>query len=87
MGMTLVEKILSNHSGRTVRPGEFVLANIDATVSHDANRPLIAAGIDFGCRSFREAAPSIIKRAGISAVIAKGHVRIFFRNRPSLKEE
>jgi 3-isopropylmalate/(R)-2-methylmalate dehydratase large subunit len=41
MGMTLVEKILSNHVGRIVKPGEFVLANIDATMSHDANRPLV----------------------------------------------
>jgi len=41
MGMALVEKILSNHVGRIVKPGEFVLANIDATMSHDANRPLV----------------------------------------------
>jgi 3-isopropylmalate/(R)-2-methylmalate dehydratase small subunit len=40
----------------------------------------IVAGINFGCGSSREAAPSIIKRAGISAVIAKGYARIFFRN-------
>ncbi len=38
--MTLVEKILSNHVGRSVKQGEFVLAKIDATMSHDANRPL-----------------------------------------------
>jgi len=40
----------------------------------------IVAGKNFGCGSSREAAPSIIKRAGISAVIAKGFARIFYRN-------
>ena len=40
MGMTMAEKILSNHTGRDVKVGEIVLANIDATMSHDANRPL-----------------------------------------------
>ena len=40
----------------------------------------IVGGINFGCGSSREAAPSVIKRAGISAVIAKGFARIFFRN-------
>lgn len=40
----------------------------------------IVGGINFGCGSSREAAPGIIKRAGISAVIAKGFARIFFRN-------
>jgi 3-isopropylmalate/(R)-2-methylmalate dehydratase large subunit len=40
MGMTMAEKILSNHAGRKVKAGEIVLADIDATMSHDANRPL-----------------------------------------------
>jgi len=40
MGMTLAEKILSRHAGKDVEPGEIVLAKIDATVSHDSNRPL-----------------------------------------------
>ena len=40
----------------------------------------IVGGINFGCGSSREAAPSVIKRAGISAVIAKGFARIFYRN-------
>ena len=42
MGMTLAEKILSRHVGREVKPGEIVLAAIDATVSHDSNRPQAA---------------------------------------------
>ncbi len=40
MGMTLAEKILSQHAGHEARPGEIIVASIDATVSHDANRPL-----------------------------------------------
>ncbi|MBW2148701.1 MAG: 3-isopropylmalate dehydratase large subunit [Deltaproteobacteria bacterium] len=40
MGMTLAEKILSRHSARNVKPGEIILAQVDATMSHDANRPL-----------------------------------------------
>jgi 3-isopropylmalate/(R)-2-methylmalate dehydratase large subunit len=40
MGMTLAEKILSQHAGRDVKPGEIIVADIDGTVSHDANRPL-----------------------------------------------
>lgn len=42
MGMTLAEKILSRHVGRAVKPGEIVLATVDATVSHDSNRPQAA---------------------------------------------
>ena len=40
MGMTMAEKIFSRHAKRKVKAGEFVLADIDATMSHDANRPL-----------------------------------------------
>ena len=40
----------------------------------------IVAGINFGCGSSRETAPWVIKKAGISAVLAKGFARIFFRN-------
>jgi len=40
----------------------------------------IVAGINFGCGSSREAAPWVIKKAGIAAVLAKGFARIFFRN-------
>lgn len=42
MGKTLAEKILSRHVGRDVNPGEIVLATVDATVSHDSNRPQAA---------------------------------------------
>lgn len=40
MGMTMAEKILSRYAGHEVKPGEIIVANIDATMSHDANRPL-----------------------------------------------
>ncbi len=40
----------------------------------------IAAGANFGCGSSREAAPLVIKKAGIGAVLAKSFARIFFRN-------
>jgi 3-isopropylmalate/(R)-2-methylmalate dehydratase small subunit len=41
---------------------------------------LIAARKNFGCGSSREQAPTAIKYAGISAVIAKSYGRIFYRN-------
>jgi 3-isopropylmalate/(R)-2-methylmalate dehydratase small subunit len=41
---------------------------------------IIVAGKNFGCGSSREAAPSVIQAAGISAIIAKSFGRIFFRN-------
>ncbi len=40
----------------------------------------IVAGSNFGCGSSRETAPRVIKAAGVSAVLAKGFARIFFRN-------
>lgn len=38
--MTIAEKILSEHSGKQVSPGEIVLCSIDAMMVHDANGPL-----------------------------------------------
>ena len=40
MGMTLAEKIFSEHAGGDVKPGEILIADIDSMVTHDANRPL-----------------------------------------------
>ncbi len=40
----------------------------------------IVAGSNFGCGSSRETAPRVIKTSGVSAVLAKGFARIFFRN-------
>jgi 3-isopropylmalate/(R)-2-methylmalate dehydratase small subunit len=40
----------------------------------------VVGGNDFGLGSSREHAPTIIKLAGVSAVLAKSFARIFFRN-------
>ena len=40
----------------------------------------VVAGRNFGLGSSREHAPTIIKLAGVSAVLAKSFARIFFRN-------
>jgi len=40
----------------------------------------IVAGTNFGCGSSRETAPRVIRAAGVSAVLAQGFARIFFRN-------
>ncbi len=41
---------------------------------------IIIAGDNFGCGSSREQAPIVIKKLGVSAVIANYFARIFFRN-------
>ena len=40
----------------------------------------VVGGGNFGCGSSREHAPTIIKLAGVRAVLAKTFARIFFRN-------
>jgi len=40
----------------------------------------VVGGANFGLGSSREHAPTIIKMAGVSAVLAKSFARIFFRN-------
>ena len=40
----------------------------------------IVAGSNFGLGSSREHAPLVIKKAGVSAILAKSVARIFFRN-------
>lgn len=41
---------------------------------------IVAGGRNFGLGSSREHAPTIIKLAGVSCVVAKSFARIFFRN-------
>ena len=45
-----------------------------------AKGDVIVARKNFGCNSSREQAPTSIKYAGISAVIAKSYGRIYYRN-------
>lgn len=45
-----------------------------------AKGDLVVAGKNFGCGSSREHAPTIMKLAGVSVVLAKSFARIFYRN-------
>ncbi|MFC1538385.1 3-isopropylmalate dehydratase small subunit [Candidatus Latescibacterota bacterium] len=48
--------------------------------SNMSDGDFVVGGNDFGLGSSREHAPTIIKLAGVSAVLAKSFARIFFRN-------
>jgi len=41
---------------------------------------VIVAGKNFGCGSSREEAPFVLKRLGVSAIVAEFFARIFYRN-------
>ena len=58
-----------------------VLEDADPTfASRMSKGDFVVGGRNFGLGSSREHAPTIIKLAGVSAVIAKSFARIFFRN-------
>jgi 3-isopropylmalate/(R)-2-methylmalate dehydratase small subunit len=58
-----------------------VLEDADPTfASKVKNGDFIVAGKNFGLGSSREHAPTILKLAGVRAVLAKSVARIFFRN-------
>lgn len=60
---------------------KYLMGNVDPDfVRRIAPGDFIVAGNNFGCGSSRETAPRVIKLAGLSAVLAKGFARIFFRN-------
>ena len=40
MGLTLVEKIISEHAGKQVHAGELVIAKVDVTAVQDGTGPL-----------------------------------------------
>ena len=40
MGMTLAEKIISEHAGHDVKAGELVIADVDVTAVQDGTGPL-----------------------------------------------
>ncbi len=60
---------------------EHAMEDIDPTFSdHMEPGDIILAGKNFGCGSSREQAPLVLKKKGVSAVIAESFARIFFRN-------
>lgn len=62
-----------------------IMEDIDPTFySRITPGDFIVAGKNFGCGSSRETAPTVIKGAKISVVIAKSFARIFFRNAISI---
>ncbi len=64
-----------------VEMSKYLMGNVDPDfVRRIAPGDFIVAGSNFGCGSSRETAPRVIKMAGLSAVLAKGFARIFFRN-------
>ncbi|MHB1160278.1 MAG: 3-isopropylmalate dehydratase small subunit [Chloroflexota bacterium] len=76
--------IASKYKSRVLDMGELVkhvMEDADPNF-HSRVSPgdFIVAGSNFGCGSSRETAPRVIKAAGVSAVLAKGFARIFFRN-------
>jgi 3-isopropylmalate/(R)-2-methylmalate dehydratase large subunit len=40
VGKTISEKIISEHAGRDVKPGEFVVAKVDVVMAQDGTGPL-----------------------------------------------
>lgn len=57
------------------------MEDIDAAFIHKVKPgDIMVGGVNFGCGSSREHAPTVIKDAGISCVIAKTFARIFYRN-------
>jgi 3-isopropylmalate/(R)-2-methylmalate dehydratase small subunit len=58
-----------------------VLEDADPQFASKMNKgDFVVGGNNFGLGSSREHAPTIIKLAGVSAVLAKSFARIFFRN-------
>lgn len=57
-----------------------VFEDLDPTLAERLKGAVIIAGKNFGCGSSREQAAIAIREAGVSAIIAPGFARIFFRN-------
>ncbi len=76
--------ISAKHKGRFNEIGqmvEYLMEDIRPGFYREiAPGDFIVGGINFGCGSSREAAPAVIKASGVSAVLATGFARIFFRN-------
>ena len=76
--------ISSKYKAQTLRiedAAKHLMEDIDpGFADRIAQGDIIVAGRNFGCGSSREAAPRVIKAAGIAAVVAASFARIFFRN-------
>ncbi|MFN3621469.1 MAG: 3-isopropylmalate dehydratase small subunit [Nitrososphaerales archaeon] len=87
-------KFGDNISTDHIAPGRYfhLRSNLDELAKHvlEDARPefptnvkkgdFVVAGVNFGLGSSREHAPTIIKRVGVEAVLAKSFARIFYRN-------
>ena len=85
-------KFGDNVNTDVIAPGRWMREGIEVLRLHtmEAIRPdfykdvqpgdIIVAGRNFGCGSHRGAATSIIRRLGISAIVADSLARIYFRN-------
>ncbi len=69
--VTVDPEEMGRHLMEDIRPGFF---------EEISPGDIIVAGKNFGCGSSREHAPLAIKGAGITAVVAAGYARIFYRN-------
>lgn len=69
---------------RTFNPqdlADHVMEGVSSTFAKEVEKgDIIVADENFGCGSSREQAPTAIKYAGVSAIIAKSFARIFYRN-------
>ena len=77
----MVTKVQKWGNSQGLRLAKHVLEDADPTfASKMSPGDFVVGGRNFGLGSSREHAPTIIKLAGVSAVIAKSFARIFFRN-------
>jgi len=54
MGLTLAEKIIANHVGHEVKPGQLVLTDVDLVYAHDLSGPLAITQLEaIGFKGFR----------------------------------
>jgi len=65
-------------------PKEMAIHAMEGVDSNFAERvspgDIVVGGRNFGCGSSREQAPLALKYAGVGAVVAESHARIFYRN-------
>ena len=52
MGLTLVEKIISEHAGKQVHAGELVISKVDVSAVQDGTGPLTVQELPFVLKVF-----------------------------------